>query len=268
MVECDFCGDEFDSERALHLHWGEEHEEELNSHQEEKVKKAERKAEEEKEKKMEERKRYAFYGLAAILGIGAAALILPQLLPSGTSGTAELDLSEEPMLGSENASVTVVEFGDYRCPYCRRFEQSTFPRLKDEYIDTGEIKFYYVNYAFLGPGSQDAAVAAECFYRQDEEQFWDYHKAIYENQGSEGQEWVTEDLLMEVARNSTEGLDYTELEQCISGEETMPEVLEDRNMGERNGIDSTPSVLVNGQMVRGNSFSDIEPVIERALSRQ
>lgn len=269
MVECDFCGEEFDSERKLHLHWDKKHEDELNSHQKEKVKKAEREAEEEEERKKRERKKKVFYGLAAVLGLGFAALIVPQLMPSGTSGTAgELDLSGEPMMGNENASVTVVEFGDYRCPYCARFEQATFPRIREEYIDTGQIKFYFVNFAFLGDGSQQAAVAGECVYQQDEEQFWRFHKAVYENQGPETQQWVTQDLLMDIARNTTQELDYGELEQCISSDETMPEVLEDRNVGQRNGIDSTPSILVNGERVRGNSFSDIQPVIERALSEQ
>jgi protein-disulfide isomerase len=266
MTECSFCGEEFDSKRELHLHWGEEHEDELNSHKEEKVKKAERSAEEEEKQKKRKRRKMGFYGFSAVLGLAIVGLIIPQLISSGSSTTAaELDLEGQPMLGSENASVTVVEFGDYRCPYCARFEQATVSKLKDQYIDKGEVKFYFINFAFLGEGSHKAALAAECVYEQDKKQYWDYHQAIYDNQGPETEDWVTEDLLMDLAREHTEGLDYGELERCIENEETLQEVRSDRELARTNAVDSTPTVFVNGKKIQGNSFSAIKSVIEREI---
>ncbi|MFB6242124.1 MAG: DsbA family protein [Candidatus Nanosalina sp.] len=266
MEECDFCGEEFESKKKLHLHWGEKHEEELNSHQEEKVKKAKRQRKEEKGRNREKRKRQVFYGLGAVLLLGLTALIIPQLMPSGNSQVSgNLDLAGQPMQGDPNASVTVVEFGDYRCPYCARFEQSVFPKLKEQYIETGKVKFYFVNMAFLGPGSTEAAVAAECVYRQDEQQFWDFHHAIYENQGPESERWVTQELLMNLARNGTDGLDYGKLRQCISDQETLPEVLSDKEIARKNGVSSTPTIFVNGEKIQGNSFEAVKSAVEREL---
>lgn len=265
MVECDFCGEEFEDEQDLHAHWS-EHEDELNSHQKDQMKKAKRKKEEKNQEKKQKRKKQVIYGLAGVLGIGIAALIVPQLIPQG-GGPSQYNLSVEgqPVIGDENASVTVIEFGDYRCPYCRQFEMTTFPQLKENYIDTGEIKFSFINFAFLGQGSEQAAAAAECVYRQDESQFWQYHKGIYENQGSESENWVTQDLLMQVARDNTEGLDYDRLQSCIANSETSDEVRSDRGTANTNGVTSTPKIFVNGKKIEGNSYNRISQAIESEL---
>ena len=175
MVECSFCGEEFDSEHDLHVHW-DEHVDELNSHQKDKVKKATRKHEEQKTQKMRKRKQMAGWGLAGLAALVVLALIGLQFANStgGTSGAASINLDGQPVMGNASAPVTVVEFGDYRCPYCRQFETGEFTgpnnpgnigpfeKLKKNFIDTGKVKFSFINFAFLGPGSTKAAVAGEC----------------------------------------------------------------------------------------------------------
>lgn len=262
MIECGFCGDEFDSEKELHLHW-EEHEKELNSHQKDKMKKARRNQEEEKDQKRKKRKNQAFYGLTAVLGLAIIGLLGPQLMPSGTSSDVELDLEGQPMLGDQNASVTVVEFGDYSCSACRSFEMGAFQQIKENYIDTGDVRFYYVNLAILGDDSTKTAAAAEAVYEQDNEQFWDYHKALFENQGDP--DWGSTELLMNIARENTEGLDYEKLRNDIENRRNVNDVIQDTEMGNNNGAFSTPTVFVNGELVSGNSYGDISPVIEREL---
>ena len=264
MVECEYCGEEFEEEQDLHAHWS-EHEDELNSHQKDKMKKAKRKKEEKKKNRKEKRKKQAFYAMAGVLGLAVAALVVPQLLPSGGASNYNLSVEGQPTIGNESAEVTVIEFGDYRCPYCRQFEMTTFPQIKENYIDTGQVKFSFINLAFLGQGSEQAANAGECVYRQNETQFWDFHKGIYENQGSESENWVTNDLLMEVARDTTEGLDYDELQTCFSQRQANDNVREDRGIANTNGVDSTPTVFVNGQLVQGSDYSTISSAIEREL---
>lgn len=266
MVECEFCGDEFDEEKDLHAHWS-EHEDELNSHQKDKMKKAKREKEEKAKEKKKKRKKQAVYAMGGVLALGIAALIVPQLISQGGETASQYNLSVEgqPTIGDENASVTVIEFGDYRCPYCREFEMSTFPQIKENYVDTGEVKFSFINLAFLGQGSEQAANAAECVYRQNKTQFWDFHKELYSNQGSESENWVTQNLLMEVARDSTEGLDYDELQSCFSSRDASDEVREDRGIATENGVESTPTVFVNGEKIQGNDYSAVSSAIEREL---
>lgn len=268
MVQCDYCEEEFDSEEELHRHWGEEHEEELNSHQKEKVKKANRKLEEQKDAKMRKRKQYAGYGLGIALVVALVGVVGAQLMSGGGNTSALDNLNNQPTMGPENASVTVVEFGDYKCPYCRQFETQVFPQIKENYIDTGKVNFKFVNYAFLGPSSQRAAVAAECVYNQDKQAFWSYHKALYEAQGPESQDWATKELLVDVARDNTEGLNYNQLDQCISSQNTLSKVQRDLSIGNNAGVSGTPSVYVNGQKVQNAlSYNAIRTVIDSELQK-
>lgn len=266
MEECGFCGEEFESKEELHLHWGETHGSELNSHQQEKVKKAERAREERKEQKMRKRKKYGGYGLAAFMAIAVLALLGSQLIQGGGEQKASFELDRQPAIGNPNASVTVVEFGDYQCPYCARFEQTVFPRLKGDYIRTGKVKFYFINYAYLGEDSTEAAVASECVLEQDSQQFWDFHNAVYGNQGSEGSGWVTADRMVSIARESTEDLDYDRLRSCIEGRQTLEEVKRDRRIAQENQVTGTPTVFVNGEQVDSWQYPGLKAAIEKKLN--
>lgn len=269
MPECDYCGEEFDSEKELHRHW-DEHTDKLNSHQKDKVKKAKRKHEEQKKASMKKRKRYAGYVLAAALGLILIGIVGSQLMSSSGS-TRFGDLEGQPMMGQEDAAVTIVEFGDYRCPYCREFETDVFPKLKENFIDTGKVKFYFVNFPFLdsnfkGSSSTRAAVATECVYRQDPQQFWDFHHAVYKNQRSEHKDWATVDYLMSIARDNTEGLDYGELRSCIATQDTLKQVNQDRQLAQQHGVRSTPSVYVNGDLVKNWQYNPLAQKIQNSLN--
>lgn len=271
MTECSFCGEEFEDKIDLHIHWGDEHEDELNSHQEEKVKKANRKKEELKEKKNAERKRMAGLGLAGIGALIVVALLGSQLMSSGPTGQ-EIPLEGQPMTGNSDANVTVVEFGDYRCPVCKQFHDQVWPQLKENYIDTGKVEFYFVNYAFLdqnfaGQTSTRAAVAGECVVNQDEEQFWNFHDALYDNQGAERQDWATQDFLMDLARENTEGLDYNQLQACIDDRKTSDKVQQDRSIGRSAGVTGTPSVYVNGDKIQNWEYNSLRAAIEQQLRK-
>lgn len=250
-MECDFCGEEFEDDQELHLHWGEEHGDELNSHQEEKVKKAERKQKEKDEKRKKERRRLAGWAFAGVIAVAFLAAVGPQLVDSMTSPPQQsFDLSGEPMMGSADANVTVVVFEDFKCPYCKQFTTGAFQQLKQDYIQTGKVKTYFINFPIpLGEDSYTAAVAGECVLEQDEEQFWNFKEAVFQNQGPESQNWATVDKLMEIARQSTSGLDYEQLRTCTEQEQTMPEVRNDRQAAQSHGVTGTPTVFVNGKQV-------------------
>ena len=272
MEECEFCGEEFEAKEDLKVHWLEDHEDEINSHQKDEAKEAKRKQEERNEQVKARRKKYLYQGVGVAVVLLMGVLLGPQVIDAVMPNNADsLDLEGEPVLGSENASVTVVEFGDYRCPFCREFHEQTFPQLESNYIETGQVNFAFVNYAFLddspqlpGRTSERAASAAECTLEQDEEQFWNMHDGIYENQGAESRDWATTEELMNIAREYTEGLDYEQLESCINNFDTIDEVREDTRMGQQNGVTGTPTVFVNGQQV-DSSYQAISNAIDQEL---
>ncbi len=261
MAECDFCGEEFENTARLHYHWGEEHEDELNSHQKEKVKKARRKKEEEKQEITARRKKLAGYGLFGTLTILVVGFLALQVLPTLVAGPdqqEEFPLDDRPVLGEEDANVTIVEFGDYLCPYCADFEFQVKDRLEDEgYFDEdGGVNFYYLHFPVAG--GENEAVAAECVAEQDHDAFWDFHNALFQesNIGS----------LTDLAEAETEGLDYEELEQCIDNRETIDIVNRDQEVGYQNEVSGTPTVFINGQNVpNALDYAQIESMIEQEL---
>jgi hypothetical protein len=83
--------------------------------------------------------------------------------------------------GRRDAPVTIVEFSDFQCTYCRKFWKETLPRIQAEYIDTGKVWFVYRHFVTFGPVSERAAEAAECAGEQG--QFWAYHDRLFESRG-------------------------------------------------------------------------------------
>lgn len=270
MVNLDFTDKEFSSPEEVEKYL-EENEEDLNSHKKDKLKKAKRELKEQKQQKMAKRKKIATYGIVGVLGLGLAVLVLGPLVQIALAPSSGLDLEDQPMMGQENASVSVVEFGDYKCSFCAQFESQTVPQLEENYIETGDAKFYYVNYAFLdsgnGDSSETASVASECVNDQDPDQWHSFHETVLQNQGPQDEDWATEETLMDIARDSTEGLDYDSLEQCISNKETLDEVRSDTEMGRQNGVSGTPTVFVNGEQV-DSSYEAISTAIDEELDSE
>lgn len=267
MTECSFCEEEFDNKIDLHIHWGEEHEDELNSHQKEKVKKAKRKKSEQKEKKNAERKKMAGMGLA---GLGALALIAVlglQVVNSGPSNTAELSTEGEPMIGNPDANITVVEFGDFQCPYCGQFDQTTYPQLKNNYIDTGQVKMVWKDYPLTEIGhdwAQPAAEAMECVYREGgDEAFWDVKSTLFDNQ-----DLIDSSNVQSEIKNyaSEENVSTEAVQSCLDNQNPGEEVNADKAGGESSGVSGTPTVFVNGEEVEAQ-YSSISAAIEQQLRK-
>ncbi|MEK7647106.1 MAG: thioredoxin domain-containing protein, partial [Patescibacteria group bacterium] len=112
--------------------------------------------------------------------------------PSDSSGSATVDASKilrqrdsDVVLGNPEAPVTVVEYSDFQCPFCGRFFHTTLSEFKENYIKTGQAKFIYRDFAFLGQESIDAAAAAKC--AGDQGKFWDYHDYLFSHQSGENQ---------------------------------------------------------------------------------
>lgn len=201
-------------------------------------------------------------GVVLIVGL-IAALVWMQASQE-TVGQDRFNLAQQPSMGDPGAPVKVVEFGDYKCPFCRLFHEEVVSRL-NQYIVSREIEFYFINYQFIGPDSTTAGVAGECILRQDEDAFWQYHDAMYRNQGPESQVWATPDFILSLVRNNVDGVNTTELEQCIADGAYRNAVDQDFRIGNSVGVTGTPTLFVDGQRVRDLSYGSISRAIENAL---
>lgn len=91
-------------------------------------------------------------------------------------------IDDDPILGSANAPVTMIEFSDYQCPFCHSFWKQTLPQIKKDYIDTGKVKFVYRDFPLnIHPMAEPAARAANCAGEQGK--YWEYHDKIFGEQG-------------------------------------------------------------------------------------
>src|SRR5262249_42570427 len=116
--------------------------------------------------------------------------------PAQSKAVNETLAGSGPALGSGSAPVTIVEFSDFQCGFCRRFWAETLPKLKQTYIDEGKARFIYRHFAILGKHSEQAALAAECAAEQGK--FWEYHDQLFKNQGGLA---FTETKLRQYARD-------------------------------------------------------------------
>lgn len=178
----------------------------------------------------------------------------------------------QPIYGDSDAPVTVVEFGDYKCPGCKAWGESIFPQLEADYIDNGDVQFSYVNVLFHGEESRLASLAAEAVYVQNPEAYWDFHHALFDDQPENQQAtWVTNDKIEEIA-DGIEGIDtealMEDIEEALADDiennPLMDELVIDDNLRNKFEVESTPTIMVNNVMIEDDDTFDYE-VIQAAI---
>lgn len=153
----------------------------------------------------------------------------------------DLATNDDPGLGNLAAKVTIVEFGDFECPYCRR----AFPvvrSLMNQYQE--EARFIYRDFPLsdIHPVAQLAAQGGYCAERQNK--FWAYHDNLFLNQ-----DLLSRDYLFMAAAQA--GLDVDQFSSCLESEEAQKEVRDDFSDGLAAGVQGTPTWFINGQRVAG-----------------
>lgn len=197
---------------------------------------------------------------------GAAAgtqAAVPTVAPPGTK--YDVANGHFPIKGDESAKVTIVEFADFRCPFCEQFFTQTEPQLFKDYVDTGKVKFSFRQYAFLGPASVIAADAAEC--ANDQNKFWDFHDFLYKNQPPETDtSMYTTDTLTQDAVNL--GMDGDKFRSCLDGKTDDSKQAQDMTEGQKVGVSGTPTFFVNGiQLVGAQPYSAFQTLIDQEIAK-
>ena|SRR3989344_1832915 len=198
---------------------------------------------------------------------GRNAAIRPNPPSPAVEGTTKVSADDDEFLGSEQAPVLMIEFGDFQCPFCRDFWRETLPRLKSEYIDTGRVKFVYRDYPLsFHPAAQKAAEAAEC--ARDQGLFWEMHDKLFAEQDRRGEGTVQfgEAEIKQWAREA--GIHATSFSACLDSGKYADEVKNDFKDGTAAGVTATPSFFINGRLIRGAlDYEVFAAVIEEALNK-
>lgn len=174
-------------------------------------------------------------------------------------------------LGDPRAPVTLVEFADLQCPFCRDFSLQVLPSIVNDYVKTGRIKLEFRDLAFLGTDSTRGAQMAESVGLQD--RLWEFIDIFYANQGQENSGYVTDEFLTRVA-GAIPGVDVQRAMDDRGTARVQRLLTEAQNEATANGISATPSFLIGPtggtleplevQELTVDAFkSRIDPVIER-----
>lgn len=175
----------------------------------------------------------------------------------------------DAILGNANAPVTLIEYGDYQCPFCGEFFSQTEPQIVANYVNTGKVRMVFRDFAFLGPESTVAANAAQC--AEDQNKLWPYHDALYTakvadvaNGGQEDDGFFSTTELLKLGQQV--GLDMTTFTSCVQNNTDANIVAQEKGDAAAVGINSTPSFLINGQQITGaQPYSVFQTAINTAL---
>jgi protein-disulfide isomerase len=168
-------------------------------------------------------------------------------------------MEKGPALGSASAPVTIVEFSDFRCSYCKKFWADTLPKLKASYFDKGTVYFVFRHFAILGKQSEQAALASECAAEQGK--FWPYHDKLFTNQGALG---FSESKLKGYARELR--LQEANFNTCLTTGKYRAKVEHETVTAAYLGGRGTPMFLVNEWLLVGaQPFETFQKVIDQAM---
>jgi len=175
---------------------------------------------------------------------------LPVQQPTQPSGPQfiQVSLDDDPVKGNPDAAITIVEFSDFQCPFCKRFHETTLPLIQKNYIDTGKVKFVYRDYPIqsLHPnGAFPAALASECADEQG--MFWEYHDKLFQNQKN-WERLGTEDVVNVLKAYAEElGLNTNQFNDCLISAKYLDEVQKDLNDGLSYGVTGTPGFFIGNE---------------------
>jgi len=154
----------------------------------------------------------------------------------------------DPILGDENAEITIVEFSDFQCPFCSRAASGALTDFRNsDYFKNGQVNLVYKHFPLnsIHPMAQKAAEASECARRQSNDKFWEMHDKIFENQQA-----LSDASLKNFA--SQIGLDINEFNSCLDGNEASGKVSSDLKQATDAGGQGTPYFVIinkNGDTV-------------------
>jgi protein-disulfide isomerase len=166
---------------------------------------------------------------------------------------------DDPVLGPRHAPVTLIEFSDFQCPYCKR-SQETLKQLESAY--KGKIKLVMREYPLpFHDRARPAAEAALCVQEQNPAKFWPYHDKLFASQT------LTDDEFKKFAKD--EGLNEEKWEQCVLAKKYDARIEKDIADGQRFGVRGTPAFFINGFPVSGaQPFQVFDDAVKDALHKR
>lgn len=212
--------------------------------------------------------------ICAVIAVAAGGYWLTQssgntpsnpLVGAAEAQQADIDTSTiiEMVQGAEDAPVEIIEYASYTCPHCANFHKGPYKQLKKDYIDTGKVKFIYREVYFDRYGIW-ASMVARC---GGPEKFFGITDLIYQGQSEWTRAGGPAEIVEELRKiGRLAGLSNDQLEACLQdGTKAQTLVAWYQKNAEKDGIQATPSFVVNGKKVDNQPYDEFKALIEKEL---
>nr|WP_318240721.1 thioredoxin domain-containing protein [Sporosarcina gallistercoris] len=204
-----------------------------------------------------------------IIGLVAVCIIGIIVLTDVSEKSVVLDYEGQPFLGEESAPVEIVEFGDYKCPSCKDFNDNLLPIIYKELVETGKAKLYFMNYSFIAADSTTAAQFAESVYQElGDEKFWEFHELLFENQQPDAEQinYFTEEFLKELLADVASSEEVEKVLSAYQNHEGEAALKKDMKMADSLKVSSTPTIFIGGKEFKGRTMNDFTKMVEEAAA--
>lgn len=200
-------------------------------------------------------------------------ILQEQLSATQPTNPIKISADDDPVIGNINAEITIIEFSDFQCPFCERFNTQTFPLIFEEYIKHGKVKLVFRDFPIqsIHPNALPASVAAECANEQGK--FKEMHDKLFDNQ----KKWNKQDTINALSifnQYATEiELEQTKFESCLANGKYIDEIKNDLSEGQSYGISGTPGFFIGNEKIGfielkgAQPFDSFKKVIETQLEK-
>lgn len=213
-----------------------------------------------------------------VIGLIAVGIIGLIFLNNNNNGSdqavkEEIDYSNQPFLGEESAPVSIIEFGDYKCPNCKNFAETTVPVIVKEFVETGKAKFYYFHYPFINVDSERTAKFSEAVYHElGNDKFWEFHELIFKKQPEDTRyekvDVFTKEFLTETLKEVASDAEVDKVVKYFDTKAPEKAWEKDNDLGEKLGVNGTPTIFVNGMRFDGQTLDDLNKMVEGAAKEK
>jgi protein-disulfide isomerase len=184
---------------------------------------------------------------------------------------SKVNMTGEPFIGQANAPLVIAYFFDYQCPFCKQNETTSVSQLVTDYVNSGKVKLVFKDFAFLGPDSQTLGQWARAVWAYAPDKFYDWHHAVYVNQGQENTGWATAAKIMSITTGvlGADGATKVTALMKANGATYQKAMDADKAEGASLGVTGTPAMIVGTQLVQGAvPYSQLKSAIDAQLAKK
>ncbi|MEB6169980.1 DsbA family protein [Staphylococcus pseudoxylosus] len=167
----------------------------------------------------------------------------------------------------ENGKIKIIEYGDFKCPYCKKVETNVMPKLKKEYIDQDKVDYQFVNMAFLGDDSIIGSRAGHAVQHVAPDQYLTFQKLMFEQQPDSEKEWINKSLVdnqIDKLPINQDMKDKIKKEYTTTDSKSWKAAKKDQQQAKENHVETAPTVYVGGEKLEDPyKFKNYKEILDK-----